>query len=137
MEKKKKSGAGLAFVVLAAAVKLIMKAGDSKISISLLYLAALAALLLGAYWVFTRLKGGSDQGEFRLDGKSGLRGNSPASSDLRRRPKARTEFNRSQAAAPAENALSRGKEQWKSLYEAGLIDREEYRERLNQMEIRG
>lgn len=134
MKKKKKNGAGAAAVLLVAAVKLIPKAVNSKISISVLYLLALAALLSGAYWVFTRLRSGSEKGDSRLDGKSGLRGRSPASSDLKRRPKARAGSNQ---AAPAENSIFRGKEQWKSLYEAGLIDREEYRERLNQVDTRG
>ncbi|QAT50566.1 hypothetical protein EQM14_12785 [Caproiciproducens sp. NJN-50] len=134
MEKKKKNGAGAAFVLLVAAVKLIPKAVDSHISISVLYLLALAALLSGAYWVFTRLRSGSENRDLRPGGKRRLQGNPSAFPDSKKRSKARAESNQ---AAPGEDFLSSGKEQWRSLYEAGLIDREEYRERLNQTKMRG
>jgi hypothetical protein len=128
MEKKKKSSAGLAVVVLAAAVKLIANE-DSGLSISLFYMIALAALLFGAYWLFRRLRGRTG-GSSRPDAAR-LRNNPRDFSNSRRKRKAR--------ASPGRGTLSpgnasRGKEQWKSLYEAGLIDRDEYREKLEKME---
>lgn len=159
MEKKKKknSSAGLVVVLLIAAFQLIAKAGRSE------FLAVLVAVLLLAvlfYTIFrTRSRQNRDSEEdfprpaekipFTPESRSGGSGfpEEERSARNRREPRGRNrrtadvdrterEDKRS-AAACGENLSFRDAEQWKSLFEAGLIDREEYRERRNKMGKRG
>ncbi|MCI1966888.1 MAG: hypothetical protein LKJ17_12270 [Oscillospiraceae bacterium] len=129
MEKKKKksSGAGLIAILLIAAVQMIAKGGYSKLSITLLYALIVAALFYGAYRI-ARMVGDSGRKASRPGGKpSGNRSGAHAKTRVEHR----------QSAPLPEDPSCRSAEQWKSLFEAGLIDREEYRERRNKMEKRG
>lgn len=138
-KKKKESGAGAIVVLLLAAAKLIMKVGDSKISISLLYVLILAVLLFAGYRIYVRLSKNSG-------GKVPIGTLEQERTSKRAKPQGRSggaavkrverEEERS-AAACGENLSFCDAEQWKSLYESGLIDRDEYRERLNKTERRG
>lgn len=136
-KKKKESGVGALVVLLLGAAKLIMKAGNSKISISLLYLLAVTVLLYAAYRIYVRLRRNSEEKaphsaaavlkQERASDHSKPQGRNRGAADVKRveRENART------AAARGEHLPFRDAEQWKSLYESGLIDRDEYRERMN------
>lgn len=136
-KKKKESGVGALVVLLLGAAKLIMKVGNSKISISLLYLLVVAVLLYAAYRLYVRLSKNSGGKapqtaaavlkQERASDYSKPQGRSRGTAAVKRVERE----NAGTAAACGENLSFRDAEQWKSLYESGLIDRDEYRERLN------
>lgn len=127
MEKKKKRGAGFVITLLAVAASLIKDVGKAGLEISLLYLRALAALLFGAYWLFTRLKSAGKP-------KSRLCGMPPAAKKPAAFPLGESSF---KTHFKPTTMQEDGAEQWKSLYQAGLITKEEYRERLNRFSGQG
>ncbi|MVB10364.1 hypothetical protein CAFE_10520 [Caprobacter fermentans] len=135
MEKKKgKSGAGAVLVLLAAVVKLVQDSGRSDFSISLLYLLAIAVIAYGAYWLFKRF--GNRPG----DKLAGPAGRFPEQRSVfgSSRPRRTAEPERTRpAASPPPDGAARSAEQWKSLYDGGLITKEEYREKLGRISGRG
>ncbi|WP_411676344.1 hypothetical protein [Caproicibacter sp.] len=135
MKKKKgKSGAGAVLVLLAAAVKLVQDSGNSNLSVGLVSLLVIAVIAYGAYWLFKRF--GNRSGD-KLAGSAGRfpeQRSLSGSSRLRR--VAESERVRPAASFPPDGA-ARSAEQWKSLYDGGLITKEEYREKLGRISGRG
>ena len=127
MEKKKKCGAGFVIALLAIVTNLFKGVKNSGLEISLLYLLTLAALLFGAYWLFTRLKSAGKP-------KSRLCGMPPAAKKPAAFPLGESSF---KTHFKPTTMQEDGAEQWKSLYQAGLITKEEYRERLNRFSGQG
>lgn len=129
-KKNKKGVAGVLAAVAAGILKLILKAGEkahedgSKWVVSLLYILVVLALVGAVCWIIVRVRAHSSGGASALS--ASLRRNYPGGSYRKQTPKAFRMQSAARVCAPVE----RETEQWKSLYEAGLITREEYRERL-------
>ena len=124
--KRRKSGAGIAAVLLIALAEAAFKDGGARTGISVLYVLIVAGIVYAVVWAARR-------------GRRNARP-SPAGPLPKVNP---PESVRRPAAPPrsAERPVSpvyradgaSDEEQWRSLLEAGLITREEYRERLGGM----
>ncbi|XOQ43860.1 MAG: hypothetical protein ACFWTN_05315 [Clostridium sp.] len=141
MKKKEKKGGITAFVTLFFVVAKLMK-DYGKSGWTIEWVAVLGMALI-CYLIYRlAVKHGKSSRDEDVDTADETTAVSEASEVLQnphQMPESTNELTENtepaQQVVPAVQNLSRSKEQWKSLYQAGLITKKEYKQRLRQLSV--